>query len=112
MRPTSKSYHVLLRGDRCQCPACLELFNSARAFDYHRRGSFEPLTRRCLTVAEMAAAGMALNPPGFWVTETRAKRARRDIGRARGSGDCHQARTSARLQAIAARALEQTRDAP
>ena len=41
-----------LRGDRNQCCACDEYFNSSSAFDQHRTGSFNG-TRRCLTVVEM-----------------------------------------------------------
>lgn len=61
-----------LRGDRCHCRNCLEYFNSTRAFDRHRTGSYgtmrEPGDRRCLTVPEMEARGMVRNAAGFWIT--------------------------------------------
>jgi hypothetical protein len=74
-----------LRGDRCRCPTCHEPFNSTRAFDKHRVGNF-PDGRRCLTVAEMAAHGMAVNAAGFWITKPREHRPR-NISPARRSGD-------------------------
>ena len=80
-----------LRGDRCRCATCGEYFNSTFAFDRHRVGGYQtatkPSTRRCLTVAEMAAKGMSVNPAGFWVTETRAQRAQRSLGVERSGGD-------------------------
>jgi hypothetical protein len=58
-----------LTGNRCQCPTCGEYFTSARAFDRHRTGSYakpgQPYTRRCMTVAEMDAAGFERNARGF-----------------------------------------------
>ncbi len=57
-----------LRGQRCQCPACGELFNSAAGFDRHRVGPYQPMLRRCLTVAEMTERGMSRTERGFWVT--------------------------------------------
>lgn len=56
----------ILTGDRCQCAACLEYFNSTRAFDRHRRGVYPD--RRCRTPDEMTAAGMSVNAAGFWIT--------------------------------------------
>ncbi|WP_233868643.1 hypothetical protein [Paraburkholderia adhaesiva] len=69
-RPVAVRRH--LTGDRNQCPSCGEFFNSTAAFDAHRTGPFggahgEPSRRRCLTVVEMRAKGMALNRAGFWV---------------------------------------------
>lgn len=55
-----------LSGDRNQCPTCALYFNSTAAFDKHRTGPFSD--RRCLTVDEMAAKGMAKNSAGYWVT--------------------------------------------
>jgi hypothetical protein len=66
-----------ISGDRNQCQGCKEFFNSSAAFDKHRTGAFgSPMgdgtymmhSRRCRTVAEMEAAGMAKNSSGFWVT--------------------------------------------
>lgn len=68
-----------LRGDQNQCPTCLELFNSVAAFDKHRTGRFgaPARPRRCLTAAQMLAAGMARNERGFWVTERMGDAAKR-----------------------------------
>lgn len=55
-----------LRGDRCQCRACGELFNSTYAFDKHRQGPYTD--RRCLSVAAMAERGFTQNAHGFWLT--------------------------------------------
>lgn len=57
--------HPRLSGQRNQCGACGELFNSNSAFDAHRAGRYEPDERRCLTVAEMEGRGFT-NPDGFW----------------------------------------------
>ena len=62
---------VPLRGDRNQCPGCGELFNSTYAFDLHRTGTHSPPARRCLSVEEMLAKGMAKRADGFWVSEPR-----------------------------------------
>lgn len=56
-----------LTGQRNQCPSCGELFNSNAAFDRHRTGVFG-VDRRCMTVPEMRARGMAKNASGWWVT--------------------------------------------
>lgn len=48
-----------------QCGACSAFFASPSAFDRHRTGDQE--ARRCLTPAEMRAAGMVVNAAGFWV---------------------------------------------
>ena len=56
-----------LRGDRNQCPTCQEYFNSSTAFDQHRVGSFEPDTRRCLTVAEMQVKNFGKTNDDFWL---------------------------------------------
>lgn len=53
-----------LTGNRCQCPTCNEYFTSTRAFDRHRVGQFGT-DRRCLTAAEMDAAGFERNARGF-----------------------------------------------
>lgn len=57
---------------RCLCRTCGERFNSCYAFDKHRIGAYDLTApnygRRCLTVAEMRAAGMATNAGGWWVT--------------------------------------------
>ena len=72
-----RRFHLI--GDRNQCPACGELFNSSGAFDKHRTGDFS--ARRCLSVEEMTAKGMVPNETGFWLTHRmsdEAKRARRE----------------------------------
>jgi hypothetical protein len=55
-----------LRGDHCQCAACGQYFNSTYAFDKHRVGDYTG--RRCLTVDEMRAKGMAQKPEGWWIS--------------------------------------------
>lgn len=57
-----------ITGDRNQCPACGEFFNSIAAFDHHRTGKFG-VDRRCRTSADMRAMGMAVNHAGFWITK-------------------------------------------
>jgi hypothetical protein len=61
-----------LTGRRCQCTACGDLFNSETAFDRHRVGDFAGLgginTRRCMTEAELLAAGLSRNRAGAWIT--------------------------------------------
>lgn len=59
-----------LRGNRCQCSACGEYFNSVAAFDKHRRGKAE---RICLTAEQMAEAGMGKNKSGYWVGSFRSE---------------------------------------
>jgi hypothetical protein len=63
----------VLTGDRNQCPACDEFFNSTAAFEKHRVGTYGTGTtlhaRRCLTPDEMRARGMDQNASGWWVTE-------------------------------------------
>jgi len=58
-----------LTGNRCQCTGCGEYFTSTRAFDRHRVGNYtqprQPSTRRCMTAAEMDAAGFVRNARGF-----------------------------------------------
>ena len=55
-----------LTGDRNQCRTCGQYFNSSKAFDKHRIGSFSKDTRRCMSQDEMLAAGMVLRDDGFW----------------------------------------------
>lgn len=59
-----------LTGDRCQCCACREYFNSSRAFDKHRCG--DAAMRRCRTPDVMEALGMSRNAKGLWITSKRA----------------------------------------
>jgi hypothetical protein len=58
-----------LTGDRNQCPGCLGLFNSSKAFDKHRTGDHANNGRRCFTPAEMLARGMSKGASGFWITQ-------------------------------------------
>jgi len=59
-----------LHGDHNQCPSCGQYFNSTFAFDKHRVGDFSPkVTRRCMTLEEMEACGMALNAGGWWISQ-------------------------------------------
>jgi hypothetical protein len=63
----------LLTGNRNQCQACKEYFNSNTPFDKHRTGE-HGVNRRCRTPEEMLALGMSLNDSGFWVTEKMPER--------------------------------------
>jgi len=68
-----------LTGGRCQCPSCFLLFTSEREFNRHRIGDYaEPGawegSRRCLTWAELVAAGWRSNERGF-LMQARPKRA-------------------------------------
>lgn len=60
-----------LRGNRCQCMACGELFNSVFAFDRHRQGPYPD--RRCLSAASMVDAGFSKNAGGYWITARRGE---------------------------------------
>lgn len=60
-----------LTGNKCECPACGEMFNRVSTFDKHRVGTFG-VDRRCLSPEEMAAKGWRVNDRGFWLTEARA----------------------------------------
>jgi len=55
-----------LRGDRNQCCACDEYFNSSSAFDQHRTGLFNG-NRRCLTVVEMQVMNFGKTKDDFWL---------------------------------------------
>jgi len=54
-----------LRGDRNQCAACGNHFNSTAAFDKHRVGEFGK-DRGCMGWFEMAHIGMHYGADGFW----------------------------------------------
>lgn len=61
-----------LTGSRCECPECLEVFSSERAFDRHRIGPFAGPGefrngRRCLTRDEMTQAGWSVAEAGCWL---------------------------------------------
>lgn len=56
-----------LTGQKSLCRACGLYFNSTAAFDKHRTGQHGK-DRRCMTVDEMKAKGMATNGRGYWVT--------------------------------------------
>lgn len=56
-----------LTGQRNACPTCKLHFNGNAAFDKHRTGTFG-IDRRCMTIDEMTAKGMAQNATGWWVT--------------------------------------------
>lgn len=49
------------------CAACNLVFNSTASFDFHRVGTYEPDTRRCLTLVEMRQKGMVQDGRGQWV---------------------------------------------
>lgn len=63
-----------LRGARCQCPTCGKVFASVRPFDRHRAGPMDG--RRCLTDAEMVAAGFRLDCHGAYALAPRQAPAR------------------------------------
>ena len=55
-----------LTGDRCQCAACGLYFMADDGFDFHRVGEYAKPgqlrgNRRCLSLAELAAASWAPN---------------------------------------------------
>ena len=77
-----------LKGDHCQCVSCLEYFNSTYAFDKHRVGAYTPAGRRCLTIEEMLAKGMAKNAADYWIS---AKMPNPSLAQRRISGDPVQA---------------------
>lgn len=54
-----------LRGDRNQCAACGNYFNSTAAFDKHRVGEFGK-DRGCMGWFEMVHVGMHYGADGFW----------------------------------------------
>lgn len=56
----------VLRGNRNQCSACKQYFNSNGAFDTHRTGQ-HGVDRRCRTSDEMKEIGMILRSDGFWI---------------------------------------------
>lgn len=57
-----------LTGNRCECAACGDRFNSTSTFDRHRTGAHgTPTGRRCLTAAELTALGWSKNARGFWI---------------------------------------------
>ena len=49
----------------CECIGCLRLFRGVPAFDAHRTGRHGG-NRRCMTDAEMIAAGLALDEREVW----------------------------------------------
>lgn len=61
---------AVLKGQRCECAACGELFNRTSTFDRHRVGEFG-VDRRCLTPDEMLAREWRKNERGFWLTKAR-----------------------------------------
>lgn len=56
------------------CPVCCQSFTGTTAGDMHRVGDHAitvgPDRRRCLTVEEMEARGMARNSKGHWMSAT------------------------------------------
>ena len=59
------------------CPECHETFTCTASGDKHRAGDHAtgvgPGRRRCLTVEEMRAKGMATNGRGYWMTSARSR---------------------------------------
>lgn len=58
---------LALYGDKNQCQACKEYFNSGFAFDKHRTGKFG-VDRRCKTADEMHSEGMVKNAKMYWIS--------------------------------------------
>jgi len=65
-----------LTGNRCECGACHQRFNSVSAFDLHRVGMYG-IDRHCREPSEMLAIGMSLNDGGFWIERRRGERHRK-----------------------------------
>ncbi len=58
------------------CRACGKDFTSEKYFDGHRKGSYMPMARRCLTVPELITKGYDLDDNERWFHVESAKRAR------------------------------------
>jgi hypothetical protein len=43
-----------------ECTGCGLFFSGMTAFDRHRTGTYQPLTRRCMNATEMLVAGLVL----------------------------------------------------
>jgi hypothetical protein len=43
-----------------ECTGCGLFFAGMGAFDRHRTGTYQPLTRRCMNATEMLASGLVL----------------------------------------------------
>ena len=61
---------MILRGKVSLCRACGKVFTTTSTFDKHRVGKYDLTApgygRRCLTTAELEAAGWAVNARGRW----------------------------------------------
>lgn len=64
---TNSHLNLKLTGNRSQCGACREYFNSVGAFDKHRVGT--PADRSCASPSDI---GMSFNAAGYWITKERA----------------------------------------
>ena len=62
------SEEMKLTGDRCQCRACGEYFNSTFSFDKHRKGTSKD--RVCKSPSDI---GMSKNERGFWISSVRPR---------------------------------------
>lgn len=64
-----------LVGNRCQCRACGEYFNSVSSFDRHRAGDWQNRgsNRRCRAPDELIAKGWSKNTAGYWIEKARAR---------------------------------------
>jgi len=84
----SRDDRPALTGSRCYCSACGLTFRSVSGFDRHRTGKHGTALRRCLSPAELEAAGWRLTEAGLWVMpDTRPVPVlRRDSGRLRAGG--------------------------
>jgi hypothetical protein len=93
-----------LTGDRNQCAACLQYFNSITAFDKHRTGEFSE-GRRCLTTDEMLAQHFGKTSDGFWLSPILPKDRERLATLRAGQKRQGEARTSQHFPAKASNAL-------
>lgn len=68
VKVNQREKHMLLKGDKNQCPSCSEYFKSTFAFDKHRVGK-AGVDRKCLTPGEMEGKKMAKGNDLFWVSQ-------------------------------------------
>ena len=64
-----------LRGQRCGCSTCGEVFGGCAGFDDHRVGPHGP-SRRCRTGPEIAALGYTTDDSGVWRLRDGARKPR------------------------------------
>lgn len=93
----SAAYAGRLTGQLCQCTICGHTFGGERGFERHRTGDYaqhgKANTRRCMTVAEMLAAGLSQDARSIWRRPQpgrfAAARAETGPSASSGAGDYH-----------------------